>query len=628
MVMETSAEYTLPGVLHFLQAEWRRFERERNEWAIERAELKSHIVLLEGERRGFENLKHDLLKRIKMLEYALKQESTVDSPNARKYQTIYQDYMKPESTAVQEFNTMTEKSRERSRNLLNSCLQEINTLTAMPTQFPLLHSLPYDPLKPASTDLMIHSKPVSSPSPPSASDTSSPASSPSLSNRSLKNGAAATNSKKTAKSPTGTGTIRASASRNSNKNRPFTDEASAPPQGRPPSPPSLDQARNEVPPNVDEVAMLNNAVGEEKPEDETEDESLLRSKRPGTYMTDFRCRHLDSVRSVGFHPTDLIVASGSDDGTVKVWDLSSSIGRDGNSVRKPGMEETMPQITYRGHTHPVSSVVVSGDQKRVYSASLDSTIRVWRLPSAGHTLYSPVDPSLKIATYVGHSDAVWDIELSPEGLLASASADGTVKIWNTESSGDLLKSSWGYDGVTPENEDRRYVAPTCLQFCPTDTSKVAVGYANATIRIYDVATGKLLTTLAGSDDQYDGTVRTQINTLVAHPTMPLIVSGHEDKQIKFFDLRSGSCTQSMSAHMDAVAALDIDPSGSTLVSGGHDGSIRLWDMNQAKTCIQEFSAHRKKADEGVMSVQYHERMPWMVSGGADGQVKVYHHGHH
>lgn len=37
---ETSIEYTLPGVLHFLQAEWRKFEREKNEWVIERAELK------------------------------------------------------------------------------------------------------------------------------------------------------------------------------------------------------------------------------------------------------------------------------------------------------------------------------------------------------------------------------------------------------------------------------------------------------------------------------------------------------------------------------------------------------------------------------------------------------------
>lgn len=40
MLSEGPNEYTLPGVLHYLQAEWRRFERERNEWAIERSELK------------------------------------------------------------------------------------------------------------------------------------------------------------------------------------------------------------------------------------------------------------------------------------------------------------------------------------------------------------------------------------------------------------------------------------------------------------------------------------------------------------------------------------------------------------------------------------------------------------
>ncbi|KAL0096086.1 Striatin family-domain-containing protein [Phycomyces blakesleeanus] len=89
---DPASEYSLPGVLHFLQAEWRRFERERNEWAIERAEFKA------SERRGVENLRMDLMKRVKMLEYALRQERkrhlgttksstincNVDSPNTRK----------------------------------------------------------------------------------------------------------------------------------------------------------------------------------------------------------------------------------------------------------------------------------------------------------------------------------------------------------------------------------------------------------------------------------------------------------------------------------------------------------------------------------------------------------------
>lgn len=82
----------------------------------------------------------------------------------------------------------------------------------------------------------------------------------------------------------------------------------------------------------------------------------------------------------------------------------------------------------------------------------------------------------------------------------------------------------------------------------------------------------------------------------------------------------------MSGHLDGVTSLDIDPTGNTLVSGGHDSSIRLWSMSE-KSCIQEFSAHRRKGDQGVLSVQFHKSFPWMVSGGADSIVKIYHHGH-
>lgn len=64
MLSETSSttEYTLPGVLHYLQVEWRRFERERNEWAIERAELK---VVKTGARQSLiilkdRNIRHAL----------------------------------------------------------------------------------------------------------------------------------------------------------------------------------------------------------------------------------------------------------------------------------------------------------------------------------------------------------------------------------------------------------------------------------------------------------------------------------------------------------------------------------------------------------------------------------------
>jgi striatin 1/3/4 len=66
--------YTIPGILHYLQFEWHRFEVERQEWEVEKAELSARIALLQGEKKSHENLRHDLIRRIKMLEYCLRME--------------------------------------------------------------------------------------------------------------------------------------------------------------------------------------------------------------------------------------------------------------------------------------------------------------------------------------------------------------------------------------------------------------------------------------------------------------------------------------------------------------------------------------------------------------------------
>nr|XP_023669499.1 striatin-4 [Paramormyrops kingsleyae] len=65
---------SLPGILHFIQFEWGRFQAEKYRWEAERDELRAQVAFLQGERKGQENMKQDLVRRIKMLEYALKQE--------------------------------------------------------------------------------------------------------------------------------------------------------------------------------------------------------------------------------------------------------------------------------------------------------------------------------------------------------------------------------------------------------------------------------------------------------------------------------------------------------------------------------------------------------------------------
>ncbi|KAI3485062.1 hypothetical protein L1887_51735 [Cichorium endivia] len=186
---QSTSEYTLAGILHHLQSEWRRYEKDRNEWEIERAELRARIALLEGERRGVENLKTDLMRRVKMLEYALRQErskylssggSTINSQSASSplsanappaKNPLLQGLEKgtsssgrsspapfpeaaPTASAIaaaagsagatgtgllsrSTSSAKDPKSRAKSREYLKQCLQEISYLTSASTLNPL-----------------------------------------------------------------------------------------------------------------------------------------------------------------------------------------------------------------------------------------------------------------------------------------------------------------------------------------------------------------------------------------------------------------------------------------------------------------------------------------------------------
>lgn len=177
-----------------------------------------------------------------------------------------------------------------------------------------------------------------------------------------------------------------------------------------------------------------------------------------------------------------------------------------HSRRSDGLE---PQITFRGHLAPVTSLAVSTSGRKVFSGSLDSSIRVWNLPPAEHHTYSPHDPKLEDDTLVGHTDAVWALALlpsaadEPEGYLVSASSDGSVKVWSTTGeagTGYPLVSGWKYDGTAdhvadqgeaetvPDAENRP--VPVALAMYHPDLSLVLVGYDNGVIKLFEIKTGR------------------------------------------------------------------------------------------------------------------------------------------
>lgn len=128
-------KYSFPGVMHYLQSEWRTFERERNEWEVEKSDLKSRLAFLEGERKAMDNLKQDLVRRIKMLEYSLRQERLKKSESDDQ-QTVQQTPLIGPPSITQEIGSNFVKGfgHSRSRELLKSYLKEADLLLSSTQQ--------------------------------------------------------------------------------------------------------------------------------------------------------------------------------------------------------------------------------------------------------------------------------------------------------------------------------------------------------------------------------------------------------------------------------------------------------------------------------------------------------------
>ena len=171
--------------------------------------------------------------------------------------------------------------------------------------------------------------------------------------------------------------------------------------------------------------------------------------------------HTDSVYSLAFKPNSYLLASGSQDDTVRLWDV-----RDRDNLRHVR--------TLRGHTGIVWSVAWSPDGRTLASGSKDGTVRLWN-PNNG----------INFAVLRGHTEDVYCVAWSPDGrILASGSADSTVRLWNPDTHGirRLLR------------EHTSNVLS--LAFHP-DGQTLASGSDDNTIRLWNPNTGAHKATLTG-----------------------------------------------------------------------------------------------------------------------------------
>ncbi len=245
-------------------------------------------------------------------------------------------------------------------------------------------------------------------------------------------------------------------------------------------------------------------------------------------------------------------------------------------------ERKLELIVQTGHTGFVDSVVFSPDGKLVASASWDKTIKLWN-----------VETGKEIKSLIGHTSLVGSIAFSPDGKnLASESLDNSIKLWNVET-GKEVKSFAGY------NESFHSIA-----FSP-DGKILASGSSDKTVKLWDVETGEEIKSLKGHTSE--------VWTVAFSPDRKLLASGSHDNIIKLWNSMTGEEAKSLIGHTDSIRSIAFSPDGKTLASGSDDNSIKLWNVAKGEE-IKSLNGHNGR----VESVSFSPDGKILASGSLDG----------
>ncbi|MEH1891671.1 MAG: hypothetical protein V7K92_20185 [Nostoc sp.] len=235
-----------------------------------------------------------------------------------------------------------------------------------------------------------------------------------------------------------------------------------------------------------------------------------------------------------------------------------------------------------GHISGVNSATFSPDRSLIASASADTTIKLWR-----------PDGSL-VKTLSGHEDVVNSVSFSPDGqIIASASQDKTVKLWSRE--GQLLATLLGHQGVV-----------NSVSFSP-DGQIIASASSDKTVKLWS-RDNKLLKTLQG----HDGAVL----SVAWSPDGQIIASASADKTVKLWS-RYGKLLKTLQGHDDAVKSVAWSPDGKAIASASLDQTIKLWNLEGK--LLRTLSGH----SAGVTSVSFSRDGNTIASASTDETIKLW-----